>query len=97
MYIKTYESLNKNWIVSTLDDDDLFDIYEYLFNINANPKIYKGTDNKYKIYYTDNKNLEHRFLVNRSTLASIYPIPMTLDLEKEKAIQLQLQAKKFNI
>lgn len=103
-YLKIFEDfrLNKGWVISALDDNELKDLYEYLISVNANPKIYKydkqlHNEYKYKILYTDNENLKHRFLIGRSIQPKDIPFVIIPDIEKEKYIQMQLDAKKFNI
>ena len=102
--------LNKDWILAPLDDDELKDIYEYLLDVNANPKIYKISieDQDYtwlskryinRILYTDTgaEKLKHRFLIGRSTRPKDLPYKIEPDIEKEKNIQSQLDTKKFNL
>ena len=110
-HLKIFEDfgLNKDWVISALDDDELRDIYEYLVSVNANPKIYKyifdigHPENfigyEYKILYTDTgaENLKHRFLIRRSTRPKDIPYKIVPDIEKEKEIQTKLASKKYNL
>jgi hypothetical protein len=109
-HLKIFEDfgLNKDWVISALDDDELRDIYEYLLSVNSNPKIYKISidDLDYtwlsksyinRILYTDNKDLKHRFLIRRSTQPKDLPYKIEPDIEKEKEIQTKLASKKYNL
>ena len=103
-YLKTFGDfgLNKDWVFSPLDDDELKDVYEYFLSVNANPKIYKYISSTIanevgKILYTDNEDLKHRFLIGRSIRPENLPFKIIPDPEKEKEIQTQLASKKYNL
>ena len=109
-YIKIFEDfgLNKDWVLAPLDDDELKDIYEYLVDVNADPKIFKiniddldytWLSKRYinRILYTDNEYLKNRFLINRSTQPKDLPYKIVPDIEKEESIKQLLNIKKFNI
>ena len=89
---KYYNRFGPNMAKETIEE-----VYEYLYNLGAEPKISKFPESPYFIYLKNNDKIPGFIKTLSSPVYDTDTFEITIDEEKEKEIQLYLSAKKYNL